>query len=153
MFFSTILLDLDPDQDFTLPDFATWICLCPGFSIGTSVLPLSSLVRNLSFSGLPWSWYLKFHKRDLKIHTPQLLWIFFLFLSVPLYLLTYLVICFILVHLSLVFPYCGGSESKAFACNEGDQGSIPESGRSPGEGNGNPLQYSCLEKPMDRRAW
>ena len=35
----------------------------------------------------------------------------------------------------------------------GDVGSIPGSGRSPGEGNGNPLQYSCLENPMDRRAW
>ena len=39
------------------------------------------------------------------------------------------------------------------ACNAGDLGSIPGSGRSPGEGNGNPLQYSCLENPMDRRAW
>ena len=37
--------------------------------------------------------------------------------------------------------------------NAGDMGSIPGSGRSPGEGNGNPLQYSCLENPMDRRAW
>ena len=43
----------------------------------------------------------------------------------------------------------GGSEVKAFAWNEGDQGSIPGSGRSPGEGNGNPLQYSCLENPME----
>ena len=39
------------------------------------------------------------------------------------------------------------------ACNVGDLGSIPGSGRSPGEGNGNPLQYSCLENPMDGRAW
>ena len=46
-----------------------------------------------------------------------------------------------------VFP--GGSDSKASACNVGDPGSIPGSGRSPGEGNGNPLQYSCLENPMD----
>ena len=38
------------------------------------------------------------------------------------------------------------------ACNAGDLGSIPESGRSPGEGNGNPLQYYCLENPMDRGA-
>ena len=42
-----------------------------------------------------------------------------------------------------------GSDSKASACNAGDPGSIPGSGRSPGEGNGNPLQYSCLEKSMD----
>ena len=44
------------------------------------------------------------------------------------------------------FP--GGSEVKASAWNAGDQGSIPGSGKSPGEGNGNPLQYSCLENPM-----
>ena len=42
---------------------------------------------------------------------------------------------------------------KASAYNVGDPGSIPGSGRSPGEGNGNPLQYSCLENPMDRGAW
>ena len=49
------------------------------------------------------------------------------------------------------FP--GGSEVKASACNVGDLGLIPGSGRSPGEENGNPLQYSCLENPMDRGAW
>ena len=49
------------------------------------------------------------------------------------------------------FP--GGSEVKVSACNVGDLGSIPGSGRSPGEGNGNPLQYFCLENPMDGRAW
>ena len=46
-----------------------------------------------------------------------------------------------------------GAEVKASACNVGDLGSIPGSGRSPGEGNGNPLQYSCLENPMDGGAW
>ena len=49
------------------------------------------------------------------------------------------------------FP--GGSDGKASAYNAGDPGSIPGSGRSPGEGNGNPLQYSCLENPMDGEAW
>ena len=49
------------------------------------------------------------------------------------------------------FP--GGSDGKASACNVGDLGSIPGLGRSPGEGNGNPLQYSCLENPMDGEAW
>ena len=44
-----------------------------------------------------------------------------------------------------------GSEVKASASNVGDLGSIPGSGRSPGEGNGNPLQYSCLENPMDEK--
>ena len=42
---------------------------------------------------------------------------------------------------------------KASAYNSGDLGSIPGLGRSPGEGNGNPLQYSCLENPVDRGAW
>ena len=46
-----------------------------------------------------------------------------------------------------------GSEGKESACNAGDLGSILGVGRSPGEGNGNPLQYSCLENPMDRRTW
>ena len=49
------------------------------------------------------------------------------------------------------FP--GGSDSKESACNAGDSSSIPGLGRSPGEGNGNPLQYSCLDNPMDRGAW
>ena len=49
------------------------------------------------------------------------------------------------------FP--GGSDSKASAYNVGDQGSIPGSGRSPGERNGNLLQYSCLENTMDGGAW
>ncbi|XP_060255498.1 ETS homologous factor isoform X4 [Ovis aries] len=49
------------------------------------------------------------------------------------------------------FPGC--SDSKASAYSVRDLGSIPGSGRSPGEGNGNPLQYSCLENPMDRGAW
>ena len=46
-----------------------------------------------------------------------------------------------------------GSDGKESACNAGDLGLIPGLGRSPGEGNGNPLQDSCLENPMDRRAW
>ena len=49
------------------------------------------------------------------------------------------------------FP--GGSDGKESACNAEDLGSIPGSGRSPGEGNGNPLQYSYLENHMDRGAW
>ena len=55
-----------------------------------------------------------------------------------------------------VFPtfagFSGSSVSKESACNAGNPDSIPGSGRSPGEGNGNPLQYSCLENPMDRGA-
>ena len=49
------------------------------------------------------------------------------------------------------FP--GGSDNKESACNVGDLGSVSGLGKSPGEGTGNPLQYSCLENPMDRGAW
>ena len=54
---------------------------------------------------------------------------------------------------SLHLDFPGGSEVKASACNVGDPGLTPGSGRSPGEGNGNPLQYSCLGNPMDRGDW
>ena len=49
--------------------------------------------------------------------------------------------------------FLGGSVVKNPPANAGDMGSTPGSGRSPGEGNGNPLQYSCLGNPMDRGAW
>ena len=49
------------------------------------------------------------------------------------------------------FP--GGSDGTETACTAGELGSIPGSGRSPGGGSGNPLQYSCLENPVDRGAW
>ena len=51
-------------------------------------------------------------------------------------------------HKTIGFP--DGSDGKESACNVGDLDSIPESGKSSGEGNGNPLQYSCLENSMDR---
>ena len=52
-----------------------------------------------------------------------------------------------------IHPFPGGSEVKVSACNVGDLGSIPGSGRSPGEGSGNPLQYSSLENPVNGEAW
>ena len=52
---------------------------------------------------------------------------------------------------TICFP--GGSDGEASACSAGDPGSIPGLGRSPGEGNGNPFQYSCLENSMDWGAW
>ena len=54
---------------------------------------------------------------------------------------------------SLHFFFPGGLDGKASAYSAGDLGSIPGSGRSPGEGNGSPLQYSCLENATDRGAW
>ena len=62
------------------------------------------------------------------------------------------VLMFICLTLSNSKGFPGGSEVKASASDVGDLGSIPGSGRSPGEGNGNPLQYSCLENPMDEGA-
>ena len=55
--------------------------------------------------------------------------------------------------MNLCYGFPGGSGGKESACNAGDPGLIPGSGRSPGEGNGNPLQYSRLENSMDRGAW
>ena len=53
--------------------------------------------------------------------------------------------------MSLGFP--GNSDGEESTCNVGDPGSVPGLGRSPGEGNDNPLQYSCLENSMNREAW
>ena len=52
-----------------------------------------------------------------------------------------------------VLGFSGGSDGKESGCNEGDMGLIPGSGRSSGEENGNPLQYSCLENPVDKGVW
>ena len=52
-----------------------------------------------------------------------------------------------------IWDFPGGSDGKMSAYNAGNPGSIPGLGRSPGEGNGNPLQYSCLENPVDGGAW
>ena len=64
---------------------------------------------------------------------------------------------YLLLFLWLILPcmqgFPGGSEVKVSASNARDVDLIPGSGRSPGEGNGNPLQYSCLENPMDGEAW
>ena len=61
------------------------------------------------------------------------------------------ILFYALIDFTKGFPI--GSKVKASAWNVGDPGLIPGSGRSPGEGNGNPLQYSCLENLMDRGAW
>ena len=57
------------------------------------------------------------------------------------------------VSLNSLLDFPGFLDGKASAYNAGDLDSIPGSGRSPGEGNGNPLQYPCLKNPMDRGAW
>ena len=60
---------------------------------------------------------------------------------------------FLINNLSIYMGFSGGSGNKESACNIRDLSLIPESGRSPGEGNGYPLQYSYLENSMDRGAW
>ena len=60
---------------------------------------------------------------------------------------------YIVFHCMYIQSFPGGSDGKESACNAGNLGSIPGSGRSPGEENGNPLQHSCLENSMDRGAW
>ena len=60
---------------------------------------------------------------------------------------------FLLLMYTFLFGFPGGSDGKASAFIMGNPGSIPGLGRSSGEGNGNPLQYSCLENPMDGGAW
>ena len=57
------------------------------------------------------------------------------------------------MHTTIYRGFPGGSEVIVSACNAGDLGSTPGLGRYPGEGNGNPLQYSCLEDSIDREAW
>ena len=61
-------------------------------------------------------------------------------------------ICYMISLFITAWGFPGGSDCKESACNAGDLGSIPGLGRSPGEGHGNPLKYSCLENPMDRGA-
>ena len=58
-----------------------------------------------------------------------------------------------LLNIKMCVSFPGGSDGKASVCNAGDPGSIPGLGRSPREGNGTLLQYSCLENPTDRGAW
>ena len=60
---------------------------------------------------------------------------------------------YLILHIEKKMDFPGGSDGKASAYNMGNTSSILGSGRSPGEGNGKPLQYSCLENPMDGGAW
>jgi len=62
-------------------------------------------------------------------------------------------VCVYIYTHTYILGFPCGSDGKESACNAGDLDSIPVSGRSSGEGNGYPFQYSCLESPMDRGAW
>ena len=74
-------------------------------------------------------------------------------LSMSLWAVSFVWKWFCFFFFASLWGFPGDSYSKESACNAGDPGSIPGSGRSPGEGNGNPLQYSCLENAMHRGAW
>ena len=91
---------------------------------------------------------------DCSFHSFQLFWAFSCSsFSFSLFCLQAILLIFFIEfssHLPQGFPCSSAGEESA--CNAGDPGSIPGSGRSPREGNGNPLQYSCLENPMDRGA-
>ena len=76
-----------------------------------------------------------------------------IYLSVHMCLHTCVCMCVLCVCVCLCVGFLGGSEVKPSACSARDLGSILGLGRSPGEENGNPLQYSCLENPMDEGAW
>ncbi|CAM9918803.1 unnamed protein product [Rangifer tarandus platyrhynchus] len=82
--------------------------------------------------------------------------LFWFFVRTSIFLLTlslFLHATLFITAFSIFIYFLGSSDGKVFANNVGDLGSISGSGRSPAEGNGNPLQYSCLENPMDRGAW
>ena len=64
-----------------------------------------------------------------------------------------LLACLVLIPPVTTYVHHRGSNGKEPACNVEDLGSVPELGRSPGEGHGDPLQYSCLKNPIDRGAW
>ena len=81
---------------------------------------------------------------------------------VPLWREQYLVVCFLsqeylggrrLQHLTFILGFPGGSDGEEFSCSAGDPGSIPGSGRCPGEWHGNPLQYSCLGTSVGGGTW
>ena len=60
---------------------------------------------------------------------------------------------FKIIYYSYWLGFPGGPDNKESSCNVGDPGSVPGKGRSPGKGNGNPLQFSCLGNPLDRGVW
>ena len=96
-----------------------------------------------AFHGVTWSPF----QCNLTCFPDSLIWL----LHLPVYSVYFQYAFFFSIPHMLGFP--GGSDSKASVCNAGDPGMIPGLGRYPGEGNGSPFQYSCLENPMDGEAW
>ena len=130
---------------FCFPFVVQWfpfvLCFCSvTFGLCESILCFSAVKLAWSFN---WGWFFCFF----------ILLIFFLlheFRRNNYLLWPWRAIFVRIIH---VYDFPGGSDSKASAYNAGDLGSIPGLGRSSGEGNGTPLQYSCLENPVERGAW
>ena len=78
---------------------------------------------------------------------------YIMYIIYVLYLLYIMYMCYVYIIYNMCYYTSHGSDGKESVCSVRDLGLIPGPRRSPGEGNGNPLQYSCLENPMDRVAW
>ena len=165
--FSSCLQSFPASGSFPVTHFFTSGGQSIGVSASASVLAMN--IQDWFYLGLDW-WDLLAIQGTLKSllqhqsSKASILWcsaFFIVQLSHP-YMTTGKIIAltrwtFVSRLMSLLFnmlsDFPGGSDGKASVYNAGDPGLIPGLGRSPGEGNGNPLQYYCLENPMDRRAW
>ena len=134
------------------------VCVIKGLGqAATSLVPLVMWMRMELREHLQWGIWsclgLVLHERLClqKLNGPQSLWLESCLRKKNGIKDSSFTFCFRNLDMSTGFP--GGSDGKPSACSVGDPGSIPGLGRSPGEGNGNPLQYSCLENSMDWGAW
>ena len=129
-------------------------------------LPINHMPTSLPHAHTPVPWYYFNLCQDYRKYIGvALFWHSPLFPGPRFYLLILFLVSFLIIDslfsteqwgdplIRWIHPWWLRGMAKASACNAGDLGSIPGSWRSPGEGNGNPLQYSCLENPMDRGAW
>ena len=129
-------------------------------------LPINHMPTSLPHAHTPIPWYYFNLCQDYRKYIGvALFWHSPLFPGPRFYLLILFLVSFLIIDslfsteqwrdplIRWIHPWWLRGMAKASACNAGDLGSIPGSWRSPGEGNGNPLQYSCLENPMDRGAW
>ena len=148
---NAILRKKNKEGSITLPDYRQ-------YSKSTTYKPSSCEISNI-WTSIHMSNHIR-HEWNCSLPSVSYCWQSFSYtISYPFSLqsVTLLAIPLLLTHICQLL-YCtmdfpGGSDSKASAYNAGDQGSVPGLGRSLGERNGNPLQYPCLENPMDGQAW
>ena len=145
---SSLLPSIFPSIRFFSNEFALWIRWPKYWSFSFSRSPSNEYSDLISFR---MDWFdLLAVQENLKSFFSTTIWEHQFFSAQP-SLWSNLSHLYMTTGKTIAFP--GGSEVKASACNAGDLGSIPGSGKSPGEGNGNPLQYSCLENLTDGGAW